>query len=66
MFQMGDRVMAFGSRGNVHSLSSNGLFVMVKFDDFDSLVVFNTDGKMFKWNKKPILKKVKKNEKTTK
>ena len=66
MFQVGDRVVAFGNRGNVHSLSQNGLFINVKFDDFDSIVVFNTDGKMFKWNKKPILKKVKKNEKAIK
>lgn len=62
MFQVGDKVTAFGNQGVVHSISSNGMFVNVKFKDFDSLVVFNIDGRLFKWNKKPTLKKVKSKE----
>lgn len=59
MFKVGDRVAAFGNRGVVHSISINGMFLNVKFNDSDSLVVFNIDGRIFRWNKKPILKKLK-------
>jgi hypothetical protein len=63
MFRIGDRVRAFGNKGVVHSLSKNGMFINVKFCDFDSLVVFYTDGKICQWHKNPSLKKVKKNAK---
>jgi hypothetical protein len=59
MFEIGDKVVAFGNEGVVHSISSNGMFLHVKFKEFESLVVFNIDGRLFKWNKKPTLKKVK-------
>jgi hypothetical protein len=64
MFEIGDKVKAFGNVGTVHSFSKNGIFLYVRFKDFDSLVNFRVDGKMFGWNKKPSLKKVKNNVKT--
>lgn len=65
MFEIGEKVKAFGNRGVVKSISINKMFVNVKFDNFDSLVVFYIDGKICQWHKKPSLKKVKKNVKTT-
>jgi hypothetical protein len=58
MFQVGDKVTAFGNKGVVHSISVNGMFVNVRFKEFDSLTVFYIDGKIHKWNKKPTLKKI--------
>jgi len=57
-FQIGDAVTAFGCTGTVHSFSSNGLYVYVKFDEAPSLVVFRPDGRMFGWAKEPQLRKV--------
>jgi hypothetical protein len=56
-FQKGDIVTAFGNTGEVKSISENG-FVIVKFPEFESTVVFNLDGKLMSWNKDAILKKV--------
>jgi hypothetical protein len=59
-FKVGDIVTAFGNKGVVVSLSKDGSFVNVKFKECEfSSVVFNSDGKLFRWNKKPALKKVK-------
>ena len=63
MFEIGDKVAAFGNRGYIKSISVNGMFLNVKFDDCDNLVVFNIDGKIFRWNKKPALKKIKQRKK---
>lgn len=57
-FEVGDKVRAFGNLGIVKSLSKNGMFLEVKFDNVDTTVVFLIDGKIAKWNKKPSLKKV--------
>lgn len=57
-FSPGDIVTAFGNRGIVKSISNNGMFVIVKFDDFESTVVFNKDGRLMKWHKRPSLRKV--------
>jgi len=58
-FQPGDRVIAlFGNEGKVHSISANGLFLSVKFDNFDSLVVFNIDGRASAWHKEPSIKRI--------
>lgn len=56
-FQQGDIVTAFGNRGTVKSISDNGMFVIVKFDDFESTVVFNKDGRLMSWHKRPSLRK---------
>ena len=58
--QVGDEVRAFGNKGVVKKLSENGMFLIVKFDDFPDPVVFNLDGKLMAWHKKPSLKKVQK------
>jgi hypothetical protein len=58
-FSVGDKVRAFGNKGKVKSLSTNGMFVVVRFDNTEHDVIFYLDGKLFKWNKLPILKKVK-------
>lgn len=57
-FQKGDKVTAFGNIGEVKAISENGMFVHVKFPEFDSLVVFNIDGKFTKWNKNVSLRKI--------
>lgn len=62
-FEVGDKVRAFGNLGIVKSLSKNGMFLEVKFDNVDTTVVFLIDGKIAKWNKKPSLKKVTKRNK---
>lgn len=56
LFQKGNKVSAFGCEGVVDSISSNGLFVIVRFPESRDLVVFNADGKLFKWSKKVDLK----------
>ena len=58
-FQVGDRVSAFGNKGIIKSASTNGLFLIVRFDKTEHDIIFYLDGKLFKWNKKPILKKIK-------
>jgi hypothetical protein len=58
-FKVGDKITAFGNAGIIKSLSPNGLFLIVRFTDVDHDVIFNTDGRLFKWNKTPILKKSK-------
>lgn len=58
----GDKVQAFGNTGVIKRLSDNGLFLIVKFDNVEDLVVFYTDGKLFKWNKEAILKKAEEDE----
>lgn len=55
-FSVGSKVHAFGNFGVVKNIS-NG-FVIVKFDDFESTVVFNEDGKLMKWHKEASLKHV--------
>ena len=57
LFATGDKVTAFGNKGVVKSISSNGLFLLVKFEDFDSIVIFNIDGKQTAWHKEASLKK---------
>lgn len=54
----GDRVQAFGNIGVIKRISESGLHFIVKFDNVEDFVVFYTDGKLFKWNKEAILKKV--------
>lgn len=56
-FQKGDKVTAFGNIGEVKSVGPNG-YLTVKFDDFESTVVFHTDGKLMKWNKNVSLTKI--------
>jgi hypothetical protein len=56
-FRVGDHVSAFGNRGIIKSVSDNG-YVIVKFDDFESTVVFNKDGRLMKWHKEVSLRKV--------
>jgi hypothetical protein len=62
MFKIGDKVRAFGNRGVVKTISKNEMFVEVKFDKVETTVIFNIDGRVFKWNKYPILKKIKENK----
>lgn len=57
-FQVGDKVTAFGCKGFVKKLSDNGMFVLVKFPECESLMIFNNDGKLMEWHKKPSLKLV--------
>lgn len=57
-FSPGDKVIAFGNVGEVKKISTNGLFVEVKFSDFDSIVTFYLDGKFSKWHKEPSLRKL--------
>lgn len=57
-FKVNDKVKAFGCTGIVKAISVNGMFVHVKFPEFDSLVVFNIDGKLMSWHKKSSLKLV--------
>lgn len=54
----GDRVQAFGNIGTIQRVSESGDFYVVKFDNVADLVVFYLDGRLFKWNKEPSLKKV--------
>lgn len=54
----GDKVQAFGNIGVIKRISESGDHLIVKFDDCNDLVVFYLDGRLFKWNKQPILKKV--------
>lgn len=56
IFTPGNKVTAFGNFGKVKSVS-NG-FVIVKFDECESTVVFNEDGKLMKWHKEVSLKHV--------
>jgi hypothetical protein len=58
-FKVGDRVRAFGNVGVVKSISTNGMFLEVIFDKVEHTVVFLIDGRIFRWNKRPVLKKVK-------
>jgi preprotein translocase subunit YajC len=51
----GDKVTAFGNVGTVKSVTE--LHIIVKFDDFDSQVVFNKDGKLMSWHKKVSLRR---------
>lgn len=60
MFEVGDKVRAFGNTGIVKSISKNGMFLEVKFDKVETTVIFNIDGRMFTWNKNITLKKIKK------
>lgn len=57
-FSIGERVRAFGNLGTIKSLSTNGMFLEVKFDKVEHTVVFLRDGRIFGWNKKPTLKKI--------
>lgn len=59
MFQVGDRVRAFGNIGVIKSISKNGMFLEVKFDKVETTIVFNIDGRIFGWNKNITLKKIK-------
>lgn len=56
-FQKDDIVEAFGNIGVVQSVGQNG-YLSVKFEDCESLVVFNTNGKLMKWHKNVSLKKI--------
>ncbi len=56
-FAKGDSVTAFGNKGIVKSISSNGMFLEVAFDGASTTVVFNSDGKIHNWNKRPSLEK---------
>jgi hypothetical protein len=56
-FQKGDKVEAFGCKGEIKSVGVNG-YVTVKFEDCESTVVFKTDGKLMSWHKKASLRKV--------
>lgn len=58
MFQVGDKVTAFGCIGVVKQISDNGMFVYVRFNEFDGLVNFNIDGRVTSWHKDVSLKKV--------
>lgn len=60
MFEVGDKVRAFGNTGIIKSISKNGMFLEVKFDKVETTIIFNIDGKMFTWNKNITLKKIKK------
>lgn len=60
MFEVGDKVRAFGNIGIIKSISKNGMFLEVKFDKVETTIIFNIDGKMFTWNKNITLKKIKK------
>lgn len=60
MFEVGDKVRAFGNIGIIKSISKNGMFLEVKFDKVETTVIFNIDGRMFTWNKNITLKKIKK------
>lgn len=56
MFNVGDRVASsFGNEGTVHSLSVNGMFVMIKFDGQSDLMVVYPCGRLHKWHDKPII-----------
>jgi hypothetical protein len=59
MIKPGDRVTAFGNRGTVKRISENGMFLVVGFDGTNNDMIFYRDGKMFQWNKKPVLKLIK-------
>jgi len=56
-FKIDDNVIAFGNKGVVKGISVNGLFLLVKFEDFESIVLFNIDGRESAWHKEPSLKK---------
>ena len=60
MFEVGEKVRAFGNIGIIKSISKNQMFLEVKFNNVETTVVFNRDGRIFSWNKNPTLKKVKK------
>lgn len=57
-FQKGDKVTAYGNVGEVKSVSENGMFVVVKFPEFDSNVIFNIDGRHASWCKEVSLRHV--------
>lgn len=57
-FTKGDKVTAFGNEGVVKNISDNGMFLIVKFNDFESTVVFNKDGRLMKWHKEVSLRKL--------
>jgi hypothetical protein len=58
-FHPEDRVKSLtGNLGTVHSISSNGLFLQIKFDDWDSLMILYLDGRQQKWHKKPFIRKL--------
>jgi hypothetical protein len=57
-FKAGDKVTAFGNVGEIKRISANGMFLEVKFAEFDSIVTFRLDGKMSSWHKTPSLEKL--------
>jgi len=54
-----DRVTAFGNRGTIKKISENGMFLIVRFDGVNDDMIVYRDGKIFQWNKKPVLKLIK-------
>lgn len=56
-FQPGDLVTAFGCNGVVKKLSDNGMFLEVTLEGAPSTIIFDLDGKLFKWAKCPSLEK---------
>ena len=57
-FAKGDVVTAFGNKGIVKSISSNGMFVEVQFEGAPCTTLFDIDGKCMKWNKRSSLEKL--------
>lgn len=58
MFQKGDKVSAFGCTGVVKCISNDGHFVEVTFPEAPGTVIFNIDGKLFRWAKEVSLTKI--------
>lgn len=52
----GDNIIAFGNKGVVKDVN-NG-FVIVKFEDCESTVVFKEDGRLMSWHKEVSLRKI--------
>lgn len=60
MLLKGDKVKSvFGNIGVVHSISTNEMFAMIKFDECPDLMVVYRDGKLHQWHKKPSVWRVK-------
>lgn len=57
-FTKGDKVQAFGNTGTVKSISVNGLFVEVAFEESPTTVIFLIDGRIHSWNNSPSLVKL--------
>lgn len=57
-FKASDKVAAFGCNGVVKKISDNGMFLEVVLEGAPTTMLFQLDGKLFKWSKCSSLEKL--------